>query len=252
MVLLQTTNSIINMTLYKSVTPKSLMSWQRVRIANLLANDGRSWAKYFSMYNSGTYNNQYMLVDLKKFEPKKRLNPGTLWVVEQIPTHVSSGDMTNILISGHWPSYNVPFFEDIYNMSGYPALVKKYGPDYSYQLAPRAKIFRRDAPAVVDLTKLQHIMRYNDYKHDKYSENDPCNAICCRADLEKQGHIAMGCTDTKVTSYQLANALASYAINGPTLGTGLPPFSWTPDFNFSHVGLPKTYNFKFVHMKPSL
>ena len=32
----------------------------------------------------------------------------------------------------------------MYNVSGYPELVKKYGPEYSYQLAPRAKIFRRD------------------------------------------------------------------------------------------------------------
>jgi len=34
--------------------------------------------------NSGTYNNQYMVVDLKRFEPKQRLAPGLLWVVEQV------------------------------------------------------------------------------------------------------------------------------------------------------------------------
>ena len=34
---------------------------------------------------SGTYNNQYMLLDLKKVELKKTLQNGALWIVEQIP-----------------------------------------------------------------------------------------------------------------------------------------------------------------------
>lgn len=34
---------------------------------------------------SGTYNNQHMLLDLKKVELKKTLQNGALWIVEQIP-----------------------------------------------------------------------------------------------------------------------------------------------------------------------
>ena len=58
--------------------------------------------------------------------------------------YVASGDQTPILRTGYWASYNVPFYEYVYDISGFPDLVKKYGPEYSYQLAPRAKIFRRD------------------------------------------------------------------------------------------------------------
>jgi hypothetical protein len=65
------------------------------------------------------------------------------------------------LISGHWPSYNVPFYEQIYNMSGYPEIVAEKGLDYSYQMAPRAKIFRRDADKVADMKSMMDIMRYN-------------------------------------------------------------------------------------------
>lgn len=46
-------------------------------------------------------------------------------------------------------------------MSGYPEVVAKMGTDFSYQLAPRAKIFRRDEGKVVDLDTMKHIMRYN-------------------------------------------------------------------------------------------
>ena len=62
---------------------------------------------------------------------------------------------------GYWPSYNVPFYPVIYNMSGYPEMVDSFGPLLSYELAPRAKIFRRDQGTVVDMKSMQAIMRYN-------------------------------------------------------------------------------------------
>ena len=59
-----------------------------------------------------------MVVDLKLFTPQQPLRDGTLWVCEQVPTLVVSGDVTVVLRDGHWPSYNIPFFEQIYNISG--------------------------------------------------------------------------------------------------------------------------------------
>lgn len=63
--------------------------------------------------------------------------------------------------SGYWPSYNIPFHEKIYNWSGYPMLVQKLGMEYSYDLASRAKIFRRDHGRVTDTASMKYIMRYN-------------------------------------------------------------------------------------------
>ena len=57
---------------------------------------------------------------------------------------VESGDQTDVLQAGYWPSYNVPFYEDIFRSSGYAEMVAKFGNDLSYQLCHRAKIFRRD------------------------------------------------------------------------------------------------------------
>ena len=55
LILLQTTNSVYNKTLLKLVVPQSLLAWQRVRVANMMANDGRQWAEIFSSHNSGKW-----------------------------------------------------------------------------------------------------------------------------------------------------------------------------------------------------
>lgn len=46
-------------------------------------------------------------------------------------------------------------------MSGYGEYVQKYGLDFSYEMAPRAKIFRRDQGKVTDMKSMKRIMRYN-------------------------------------------------------------------------------------------
>lgn len=51
----QTTNNVFNSSLFDTITPNSLLAWQRVRLAHSLAKTGEEWAKTFSMYNSGEY-----------------------------------------------------------------------------------------------------------------------------------------------------------------------------------------------------
>lgn len=252
LVLLQTTNSVYNKTLLQHVVPQSLLAWQRVRVANMMANNGKQWAEVFSKYNSGTYNNQYMVLDLKKVNLNRSLDEGTLYIVEQIPTYVEYSEQTAILRRGYWPSYNIPFHEKVYNWSGYPILVKKLGLDYSYDLAPRAKIFRRDQGKVTDMESMKYIMRYNNYKEDPYSKGDPCNTICCREDLNSHSPSPGGCYDTKVADIYLASKYKAYAISGPTVQGGLPVFHWSRFNKTLHEGLPEAYNFDFITMKPIL
>ncbi|XP_039095903.1 phospholipase B-like 1 isoform X1 [Hyaena hyaena] len=252
LILLQTTNSVYNKTLLKLVAPQSLLAWQRVRVANMMANGGRQWAEIFSRYNSGTYNNQYMVLDLKKIKVKYSLDNGTLYIVEQIPTYVEYSDQTNVLRKGYWPSYNIPFHEKIYSWSGYPMLVQKLGLEYSYDMASRAKIFRRDQGKVTDMASMKYIMRYNNYKKDPYSKGDPCNTICCREDLNSLDPSPGGCYDTKVADIFLASQYTAHAISGPTVQDGLPVFHWNRFNKTLHQGMPETYNFDFVIMKPIL
>jgi len=44
---------------------------------------------------------QYMVVDLKRFQPRKQLQDGLLWLVEQLPGMVEAADMTNTLSRGY-------------------------------------------------------------------------------------------------------------------------------------------------------
>ncbi|KAK3787397.1 hypothetical protein RRG08_032354 [Elysia crispata] len=253
MVMLQTTNNIFNASLYKQVVPQSLMAWQRVRIANMMAHGGQQWSQILDKYNSGTYNNQYMVIDLKQIELGSVVKNNALWVAEQIPGLVVADDLTDILRAGYFPSYNIPFFEEIYNKSGYPQMAKKpgVGQTYSYQLAPRAKIFRRDQGSVKDLESMKAIMRYNDFKHDPYAGGSPWGAVCSRGDLDPKHPTVDGCYDTKVADFHMAKDLQADAINGPTLGTNLPPFSWTGQWaGQPRAGLPLVYNFSFKRMKP--
>ncbi|KAM9425887.1 phospholipase B-like 1 [Pholidichthys leucotaenia] len=248
----QTSISVFNVSLYTQLSPHSLLSWQRVRLANSLARSGDEWAHIFTKYNSGTYNSQYMVVDLSRVSLGHSIRNGALTIVEQIPEKVMHSDQTQVLRRGYWPSYNVPFHVEIYNLSGYNVMWKRYGEDFSYDLCPRAKILRRDQAKVSDLSSLKRIMRYNNYKRDPYSKGHPCKTICCRNDLRPRRPRPGGCYDTKVTDYQMALQLAAEAINGPTTQGGLSPFSWQ-FFNLTpHEGLPETYNFPFVTMKPTL
>nr|XP_020443485.1 phospholipase B-like 1 [Monopterus albus] len=248
----QTTNNVFNFSLFDQITPSSLLAWQRVRLAHSLARTGEDWAKTFSKYNSGTYNNQYMVLDRSKVKLGHSVDDGALTVVEQIPGLVEYSDQTQALRRGYWPSYNVPFHQNIYTLSGYKEMWKEFGNDFSYDLCPRAKIFRRDQGGVKDLDSLKHIMRFNDYKKDPYSKGDPCKSICCRDDLKPTSPLPAGCYDTKVTDFQMAGDFCAEAINGPTTQDGLWPFEWNKFSNISHQGLPQVYNFTFVKMKPLL
>lgn len=54
LVIMETTNSVFNMSLYKYVQPESLLYGVRVTVANRMAYNAADWSKYFAMYNSGT------------------------------------------------------------------------------------------------------------------------------------------------------------------------------------------------------
>jgi hypothetical protein len=250
--MVQTTNGIYNNTLYDLVSHESMLAWQRVRIANSMAGSGPAWREAFKTASSGTYQNMYMVVDLNLFTPGRMLPPNTLWVVEEVPGLNVGSDQTAVLAAGYWASYNRPFHWSIFSISGYPEMAAKYGDDYTYDLCPRAEIFRRDQHKAVDLESFKTLMRSNDYKTDPFSHGDPNHAICSRGDLGSPPS-AGGCYDNKATSAKLFWAMTAHVINGPTTAGGtLPPFQWAGSglSGTEHLGLPPRFNFSYVQVKP--
>ncbi|KXZ56769.1 hypothetical protein GPECTOR_1g693 [Gonium pectorale] len=212
-------------------------------------------------FNSGTYNNQYMIINANRFKPRDELQPGVLWVLEQMPGMIKSADMTEELSRGYWPSYNVAYFPDVYAAAGYPDMIARLeaaGAEANsfpikllrYQIAPRAQIFRRDQGGVEGLESLKRLMRYNDWRHDPVAEGNPVGAVCARGDLAPgEEALAKGCFDSKVTNLHLLSKLESEVVGGPT-AQGQPPFSWSDPrwAGLPHRGMPDTHDFDWERM----
>jgi len=245
----ETTNGNFNMTLYKLLTPKSVMSWLRTVVANSLAFGAGDWTELYSKYNSGTYNNQWVIVDHNLFTPGMvQLSPGTVWIAEQIPGYVERGDVTDFVNqNGYWGGYNVPYFDYIFNIMDYPSAVEQYGQEYSWGNCSRANIFRRDAPNVMTIEDMKVIMQYNEYETDPLSGGNPCNAIAARCDLPPVFD-AFGAEDAKVTSHEWMAVQRAWATSGPS-HQNLPPFQWLDRWdNETHLGQPTLWNFDWQQM----
>ncbi|KAM9965295.1 hypothetical protein ACTFIW_005107 [Dictyostelium discoideum] len=256
MVIIETTNDILNTSLYQYVTPNSLLYFVRSIIANRLSNTAQEWTNNFIQYNSGTYSNQWMIVDYKLFTPYQPLQPNTFWIIEQLPGGFMSADMTDVLALGNWPSFNRPFFPEIYDAMGYSYYEKLYGDIISYDLNPRSKMFRRDVPSVMSLDGMQQIMTQNNYKSDPFSGGFPGNAIAARYDLGSGpaeplswSFIGLhGAIDSKITSYSLLQQNQAIAINGMTVTPDCPPFTWNSNWSTvsAHYGSPETFDFDWI------
>ena len=259
---IETTIGNNNKDLWKYVKPRGgVLEGIRATVANRLSRNGYHWSKIFARYNSGTYNNQWMVLDYKLFKPGKALKNNTLWVLEQIPGLIHHEDVTQVLRDqGYWPSYNTPYFKDVFNNSGGPAMVAKFGDWFSYEKTPRAQIFKRDQGKIRDIDSMTKMMRYNNYRKDPLSRCDCTppysaeNAISARNDLNPKngtypfgalGHRSHGGTDMKLTSWRMFLKQEFVAIGGPTFDD-LPAFRWSEqDFekDTPHFGHPDLWKF---------
>ena len=187
--------------------------------------------------------------------------------MEQLPGIIVADDQSHILRKqSYWPSYNVPFYTSIFNLSGAPAMVERYGDWFSYYKTPRALIFKRDHTSVKNMRTMIKLMRYNDFQHDKLSKCNCTppysaeNAISARNDLNPKngtypfgalGHRSHGGTDMKVTNLKMVLRLSFLAVNGPTYDQQ-PVFKWSEkDFanNTPHYGHPDAWKFPVVGVR---
>lgn len=263
------------------VSPMTLLEWQRNIVANRLAASGSDWCGILQKYNSGTYNNQFMIVDYNLFTPGVELVANTFTLCEQVPGYVRTNDLSaKLQADRYFGSYNVAYDPFIRSVSGTDEAVKKQGPWFGYDTTARAKIFQRDAPQIKDLAGMMKLMRSCNYKHDPLStQMDTCeflsmkncspaytaeNCIATRGDLNprdgvwglpsfaQRNHVA---TDAKISSFSTFDkkSLQSFIVAGPTDSEGqIPGFKWStsPYAHTPHLGMPDDMSkFPWVHVK---
>ncbi|KAH9376843.1 hypothetical protein HPB48_009751 [Haemaphysalis longicornis] len=253
-----------NIALWSQVNPENApLTWVRSNVANRLATSASEWANVFSTRNSGTYNNQWLIMDTKLFKPGRPIVNETLWILEQMPGIIRAEDISHLLRENeYWAGFNAAYNKDIFKISGQPAIVEKYGDYFTYERSPRARIFRRDQGNVTDTESLMRLMRYNDYENDPLSRcngtpsQNPVCTIAARYDLlDPEGHYGIpdifyrpvGAIDVKFTNAKMTSSMEFIAISGPT-NDQQPVFKWsTSGFNDSHLGQPDTFNFGPIH-----
>jgi hypothetical protein len=272
----ETTNGyFIDQLAINYVKPNTVSEFLRVMTANFVAQSGAEWVSLFAYNNSGTYCNQYMILDYKLYQSGDKgsaLKKDLLWVSEQMPGNVTSADVTEVLrATSYWASFNTPYFKNIYDNSGFAYQEEQWGPLFSYTKYARPEIFSRNHSMVHDLESMKRMMRYNDWQHDPLSAiplcpkcsppNSPTLAIANRGDLVPaytvlpqnasyaaffNGSSPFGAIDAKIASLQMFNnSMQGVAVCGPTTDQQ-PIFNWTKQFPGQQCpGCAEAYNFSW-------
>eukprot|EP00658_Telonema_sp_P-2_P079714 TRINITY_DN777_c0_g1_i10.p1 TRINITY_DN777_c0_g1~~TRINITY_DN777_c0_g1_i10.p1 ORF type:complete len:577 (+),score=201.19 TRINITY_DN777_c0_g1_i10:317-2047(+) len=286
---METTNGVYNNSLFVDnlkPKPEVVSYFIRVMIANFLATSSPNWVDTFVKFNSGTYNNQWMVLDMKVVTPGKAFPKNSFWIVETLPIMYAAGDVSEVVnTQGYWASYNLPYFTEIYQLSGTQAMLEQFGDFYSYTKYARPMIFARNHTDIKNLDDFKAMMRYNNFKEDPLSKiqnckgagtDNTCNppyssflTIASRGDLNTPGdasnygpnfaHLNQrqhAATDAKIATYKnmmsAADTMTGVVINGPTTSGGRwEPFQWSTSpwkddsTKVRRVGLPDLYNFSY-------
>jgi len=269
----ETTNECLSRKrLRKYVQPHSVTTVIRSIVASVMAKTGSDWLSVFSKENSGTYNNQWILVNYGAFDDWKTearvhdadISPkDILWIIEQAPGLVVGQDMTDHLFeTGFWASYNRPYYAVIANVSGYTAASKLHGEWYEHAKCPRARIFDAVQSSALDVDSMRSIMSLNMWNvmNASYLHTHECpkNQIAGRYDIDpslpvgtvdyvKCGPVmAYGALDLKVMSSELMKTDSTIMQSSPLWNNTVPAFNWSAlpaEAQVTHWGQPEYWNF---------
>lgn len=126
-----------NNSVYDWIHYDSIPYWVRITVANFVFKDQKTWVDTYFRERSGTYANQWLVVDYDKFEQyKSNFSAGqdVIWMVEEFYGFTSVNDLTATMLAeqNFVASYNVPYDPTIEKVSQYPN---------NYTTAPRYHLF---------------------------------------------------------------------------------------------------------------
>lgn len=228
----ETTNDCNNDELFREyVLPNTVLTFLRTMAASVWASTAPEWSDIFLNKNSGTYSNQWMIVDFKlvtedALVSKKPLPQGTFVVLEQMPGRENcvSRDQTDVLnAKGFWKSFNLAYYESVRKINGDAQKCKQYGNFFCYDNYSRSMIYERNASQVVDLDTMEALQQYNGASYDPLSLVDtatlpgqPCDgcdpaysyklAIAARGDLVPATNVSFGNLTKELRGYTLEHS----------------------------------------------
>ena len=196
-----------------------------------------------------------MILDKNKVNLiNKTIDYDAFYIVEQLPGFTKINNVTNFLKFGYWSSYNVPYDKEIYKKSLIQEMIDKrpeLAITFDYDNCARTKIFRREQYSAINLENFMKLMRYNKYKSDPFSENNPSNSISARSDLRGT---CSGAYDSKVGALSefRDGSIKIHLIAGPTWDDeeGIEPFNWNNTEekckNHEHHMIPDLFKFDWT------
>ncbi|KAL0228549.1 hypothetical protein RCL1_004692 [Eukaryota sp. TZLM3-RCL] len=260
----ETTNNMLNDSLLPLLTYKSLWTSEKAITASYLAATPAEWVNYFISYNSGTYNCQWQVLDLKNLGTRV-LPTGTFYILELMPGIYHFDDFTSVVnTQGYFPSFNVPLFPDVYEASGYGDWAKEKGDDWTWAKSPRHLVFKRDVSTIKDFDSFNRVLRQNKYKSDPLLKGDPSLAISARYDLRSTNAKCAGAIDVKSFKssdlktkrndimrlpHEKLEFIGFHFIAGPTYQDDAPVFDWRQPGACSgkpHYGQPLRFDFEWT------
>jgi hypothetical protein len=234
MVVIETSLEILDLDIYNNLTPNSIPKWIRVNIANRLSSNNQEWVDLFFKYNSGTHNNQWLIVDYKEWE--KGSKKDIVYLAEQIPILDKQyyKDMTADLFNNTYvASYNAPYFEEVIEKAGY---IKFNQSDYFH--SRRYYLFKEMTYEADNMDKIKQLIRF-------HNTTDICDTIAARCDMTQNR--PFGTVDGKVVDKNLLNDLKAEIIYGPPHLPGITePFNFAKYDNWSHLGIPEIFNYTWI------
>lgn len=237
---LETSLEVKNLSIYQNLKYDTIPKWVRINIANKLSSNIKEWVDLFFKYNSGTHNNQWLVVDFNKFESYLELGKPEnfteiIYLIEQTPIldQIAFEDVTNKLLSESYvASYNAPYFKDVINVLGYDK-------DNIYDTAYRYFVFKNISFNVYNIEDSKSVLRYHD-------EKEICNTICPRCDIVSDR--PFGGVDSKITDrFMMKDDMKSIIIYGPSHIPGVSePFDFRKFPSYSRLGIPDIFNFTWI------
>lgn len=243
MVVLETSLGILDQTIYKNLRTNTIPKWIRVSIANKLCRDNEEWVDVFFRGNSGTHNNQWLVVDYNMFdkyltETKKENNISPekiVYLIEQIPLldkKYYEDFSAKLFTDSYVASYNAPYFSEVIDSIGY----RNTTGDYFH--ARRYEIFQNLNGDVKDIEGVKEVLRFHNKQY-------LCDTIAPRCDMVEKR--PFGAVDAKVTDSSLINEMLSHIVYGPPHKEGVTePFDFSLYPTYLHLGIPEVFKFEWI------